>query len=253
MSGEGFTALVLAGERPGAPDPAAAYAGVAHKALIELEGRPLLARVVGALRDAGATRIAVSTSTAQVAALAASLGVEVIAASSSPSLSVAQGVEALGFPVLVTTADHALLQPPWVRQFLDDAPADADIAALLAPQAAVVQAAPQTQRTYLRFADGRYSACNLFLLRTPAALNLISLWRAVEAERKRPWRIAARLGLVTLLLYALGLLTLDGAVTRLGRRAGVRAAAVRTPYGLAAVDVDKPSDLDLVRALVGEG
>jgi hypothetical protein len=30
----------------------------------------------------------------------------------------------------------------------------------------------------------------------------------------------------------------------------VKAAAVRTPYGLAAVDVDKPSDLDLVRSIV---
>ena len=45
-------------------------------------------------------------------------------------------------------------------------------------------------------------------------------------------------------------LTLDDAVQRLGRKAGVEAAAVRTPYGLAAVDVDKPADLDLVRRLV---
>lgn len=251
MTGEGaFTALVLAGERPGAPDPAAAYAGVAHKALIELEGRPLLARVAASLREAGAARIAVSTATAEVVALAQALGLEVIPASASPSLSVAQGVERLGFPVVVTTADHALLQPQWVRQFLDAAPAGADIAALMAPKAAVVAAAPQTRRTYLRFADGRYSACNLFLLRTPAALNLIGLWRAVEADRKKPWRIAARLGLSTLLLYALGRLTLDGAVSRLGRRAGVTATAVRTPFGLAAVDVDKPADLDLVRTLI---
>ncbi|MCA1482079.1 hypothetical protein I6F37_44895, partial [Bradyrhizobium sp. NBAIM08] len=50
--------------------------------------------------------------------------------------------------------------------------------------------------------------------------------------------------------YALGWLTLDGAIALVGRRAGVTAAAVLTPHGLAAVDVDKPSDLDLVRALV---
>jgi 2-phospho-L-lactate guanylyltransferase (CobY/MobA/RfbA family) len=247
-----FTALVLAGERPGAPDPAAVYAAVAHKALIEVQGRPLLARVVGALRQAGAERIAVSTSKAEVIALAKSLDVDVIPASASPSLSVAQGVAALRFPVLVTTADHALLQAEWVRQFLDAAPLDVDIAALMGAQAVVAAAAPQTQRTYLRFADGRYSACNLFLLRTPEALKAIGLWRRVEAERKTPWRIAARLGVGTLLAYALGMLTLDGAVARLGRRAGVRAAVVRTPFGLAAVDVDKAADLDLVRRIVGD-
>ncbi len=53
-----------------------------------------------------------------------------------------------------------------------------------------------------------------------------------------------------LVRYALGRLTLDEAARRLGRKAGVEAVIVRTPHGLAAVDVDKPSDLDLVRRLV---
>jgi hypothetical protein len=142
------------------------------------------------------------------------------------------------------------LQPEWIRQFLDAAPADADVAVLLAPEALVQAAAPQTQRTYLRFRDGRYSGCNLFLLRNPRSLRAVDLWRRVEAHRKQPWRIALMLGPITLAAYALGLLTLDDAVRAVGRRAGVTAAAVRTPFGLAAIDVDKPADLDLVRSLV---
>src|SRR3546814_20285406 len=46
-----FNALVLAGSRDG-PDPVAAYAGVSDKALIEIAGATMLARVVGALRAA---------------------------------------------------------------------------------------------------------------------------------------------------------------------------------------------------------
>ena len=244
----GFTALVLAGSR-GGTDPVAGYAGVSHKGLIELGGETLLARVLGALKAAGATRIGVSTNDE---ALAAQLppGAERIASAESPSLSVRQGAEALGTPVLVTTVDHALLQPEWVRQFIDDTPADVDIAVLMAPEGVVREAAPGTRRTYLRFRDRRYSSCNLFLLMTPKALAAVDLWRRVEAHRKQPWRVALLLGPQMLLGYALGLLTLDVAVALIGRRAGVRAAAVRTPYGLAAVDVDKPSDLDLVRRLV---
>ena len=244
----GFTALVLAGSRGGI-DPVADYAGVSHKGLIVLGGETLLARVLKALRDAGATRIGVSTNDE---ALAGQLGpdAERIASTPSPSLSVREGAQALGTPLLVTTVDHALLQPEWVRQFIDSTPADADIAVLLAPEAVVRAAAPQTKRTYLKFRDGRYSACNLFLLRTPKSLAAVDLWRRVEAHRKQPWRVALLLGPRMLLGYALGLLTLDGAVALIGRRAGVKAAAVRTPYGLAAVDVDKPSDLDLVRSLV---
>ncbi len=251
----GFRALILAGSRGGI-DPVAAYAGVGHKALIELAGQTLLARVIGALAAAGATKIAVSTSDAGVAVAAHALDgpaaeVSVIDATQSPSLSVAQGARALGTPLLVTTADHALLEPEWVRRFLADVPADVDIAALLAPEAAVRAAAPETQRSYLAFRDGRYSGCNLFYLKTDRALAVIDLWRQVEAHRKQPWKIAALLGPGMLIGYLTGRLTLDGAVARIGARAGVRAAAVRTPFGAAAIDVDKPSDLDLVRKMVG--
>ena len=52
-------ALVLAGSRPGPPDPVAASEGVWHKALVEIEGETMLARVVEALRTAGIDRMAV--------------------------------------------------------------------------------------------------------------------------------------------------------------------------------------------------
>ncbi|HEY9233448.1 MULTISPECIES: nucleotidyltransferase family protein [Phenylobacterium] len=249
-----FTALVLAGSR-GEPDALTAYAGVSHKGLIELSGRTLLERVVTALSDAGASHIGVSTADAAIADLLGKIKVaatiEALPASPSPSLSVRQGAEALGLPVLVTTVDHALLQPEWVIRFLADVPEQTDVAALLAPEAAVHAAAPETQRSYMRFADGRYSGCNLFYLRNARALNVIDLWRRIESYRKQPWKIAAMLGPGMLLGYLMGRLTLDQAVARLGAKAGVTATAVRTPYGLAAVDVDKPADLDLVRQIAG--
>ena len=247
-----FRALVLAGSRPEI-DPLLAYAGVAHKSLITLQDQTLLARVVEALTAAGATSIGVCTShpavVEAVGQLVTSARLEIIPAADSPSLSVAQAAQAMGFPLLVTTADHALLQPAWVLEFLASVPADADIAALLAPEALVQAAAPAGKRTYLAFRDGRFSGCNLFYLRSEAALGAVTLWRQVEARRKQPWKIAALLGPGMLLAYLTGRLSLDQALARLGRKAGVRARAVRTRHGLAAVDVDKPADLDLVRRL----
>lgn len=249
---DGFKALILAGSRGGEIDPAAAYAGVAHKGLIVLEGRTLLDRVLGAVQAAGAETIGVSANDEAIRAILAGARVQVLPPAGGPSQSVADGAGALGFPLIVTTVDHALLRPEWITQFLADTPADADVAVLLAPEARVRAAAPQTKRTYLTFRDGRYSGCNLFLLRNENALRVIAVWRKVEALRKQPWKIAAMLGPGFLIRYALGLLTLDQAVARLGALADVKAAAVRARDGLAAVDVDKPSDLDLVRELVGE-
>lgn len=244
----GFSALVLAGSR-GGEDPVATYGGVSDKALIEVGGATMLARVVAALRAAGATRIAVSATSEAVADAARALDVEGLPAAAGPSESSAQALAALGAPLLVTTADHALLAPEWITRFLADVPANADVAALLARRDVVERDVPDTQRTWLRFADGDWSGCNLFLLATPAAARAVALWRDVEADRKRPWRIVRRLGPGLLLRYLLKRLTLADAVAALGQQAGVRAAVVATPFGLAAVDVDKPTDLDLVRGI----
>ncbi|MCC7266591.1 MAG: nucleotidyltransferase family protein [Caulobacteraceae bacterium] len=251
----GFSALVLAGSR-GGPDPVAQAAGVSHKGLATVGGETLLARVVGALMLAGAERIAVSTSDPEIEAAAVAMAsaggavfIELLPATGSPSQSVADAFAALGAPLLVTTVDHALLQAEWVAQFLADTPTDADIAALLAPEAIVRADVPDTQRTWLKLRDGRYSGCNLFYLASGRAVRAVELWRTVERHRKQPWKIAAVLGIDMLAQYLAGRLTLDEAIARLGARAGVTAAAVRSRYGLAAVDVDKPADLQLVRRI----
>jgi GTP:adenosylcobinamide-phosphate guanylyltransferase len=244
-----FNAIVLAGSRGGA-DPVATYAGVTDKALVQVAGRTMLARVVAALREAGARRVLVVHSSAEVRDHALALGTEVLAGESGPSASAAAALAHLGAPALLTTADHPLLQPAWIAAFLAAVPPDADVAALLARRDVIEGAVPETRRTWLRFADGDWSGCNLFQLATPRAAAALALWRQVERDRKRPWRIVRRLGPGLLLRYLLGRLTLAEALARIGSLAGVRAVMVPCPFGLAAVDVDKPEDLDLVRSLM---
>lgn len=242
-----FSALVLAGTRPGG-DPLAGAEGAAHKALIEIEGRSLLERVVSSLKGSGAARIGVSCDHPEVMKLAKELGAEVLPTGQGPSESAAIAFEELGTPLVVTTADHALLEGGWIRQLVSDTPADADVGVMLAHRDDIEAHMPGTRRTYLNFADGAWSGCNLFYLATPRSRAAIESWKAVEADRKRPWRIVRRLGLASLMSYALGRLTLAQGIETLGRRLGVEARLVRAENGLAAVDVDKPQDLADIRS-----
>jgi GTP:adenosylcobinamide-phosphate guanylyltransferase len=250
-----FTALVLAGTRPGG-DPLADYAGVSHKALIEVGGEPMLLRVLRALAGSiSVSRIVVAIDRDDVLAGFPDVGkpVTVVPAASGPSASVAAALEREGTPLLVTTADHALLQSAWVEEFVAATALEeqADAFAGFARSEAVLAAAPGTVRTWLRFADGAFSGCNLFLLRTPAAMGLVRLWQQLEADRKRPLALLGRLGLLHVLRYRLGWLRLRPALARLGRLAGARLAPIILKDGRAAIDVDKPDDLDLVRRLTG--
>ena len=242
-------ALVLAGTRPGG-DPFANELGLAHKALIEIEGEPLLGRIVRALQGAGMARVLVSCDDGPVATLARELGVEVVAPRSGPSGSVAAAFELVGAPLVVTTSDHALLEAQWVRDLIERTPRTADLSVMLAERRVVEKALPNSRRTYLRFADGHWSGCNLFYLQTDTARSAIETWAMVEADRKRPWRIATRLGPGTLLSMLSGRLTMADGLARLGKRIGVKAALIPASDGLAAVDVDKAADLEAVCALI---
>lgn len=252
-------ALVLAGTRRGAEDPMAKAAGVSHKAILPVAGVPMVMRVLDALcRCPEIGEIAVSIERPEVIealtefqALNARRPIRLLVSEDSPSRSAAAGLQALGAPLVLTTADHALLQPDWVSAFLAAAPAGADVVAAVARAETVKAAAPDTVRTYLRFADAAVSGCNLFLLATPKAEGVLGLWKTVEAYRKKPIRLAWLLGPGALLKLALGRLTLGEAAARLGRLAGCEAAVVELPYGRAAIDVDKPADLDLVERLLG--
>lgn len=242
------TALVLAGVRPGR-DALADFAGVSHKALIEIGGTTMLERVVRALRESGRIdRIAVSIDRPELVTLP---DVEVLTSAASVSRSVGEAFERLGAPLLVTTADHALLEPDWIRYFLDHLP-DADVAAALARDRDVTAATPETKRTFLRFRDGRFSGCNLFHLRDLKALRAIQLWQIVENERKKPLTLLRRLGLRAVFAHLAGRLTLGYAIRRIEAMAGCTAGIVEMPFGRAAIDVDKPDDLVLVRRIVAQ-
>ena len=172
------------------------------------------------------------------------------APASRDSASVAAVLATEGTPLLVTTADHALLRPEWVEEFLDAEDPGADAQLALARREAVMAAAPGTLRTWLRFSDGDYSGCNVFLLRTPAAAGIVTLWQQLEADRKRPLALLARLGFTYVLRYRFGWLTLHSALARLGRLCGASLQPVILRDGEAAIDVDKPADLALARQLI---
>jgi GTP:adenosylcobinamide-phosphate guanylyltransferase len=255
-----FTALVLAGSR-GPDDPVARAAGVPHKCLAPVAGVPMALRVVEALAASpGIDRIAVALEDPalvdQLPALRPLIAAGrcvLLATAATPSLSVQRALGELTdpLPLLVTTGDHPLLTPEIVAHFCAAARATAaDLVAGLASAAAIRAAYPDAQRTYLRFREERYSGANLFAVLQPEGRRAVAFWRRVEQERKRPWRLVRAFGWRPLLAYLLGRLTLDDALARASSVIGARLAAVVLPQAEAAIDVDKPADLELVETIL---
>jgi hypothetical protein len=159
------------------------------------------------------------------------------------------GDRSLHWPLLVTTADHALLDAASLEEFCVGA-MGADLAIGVVERASLLRRLPQSKRTWLKFRGGAYTGANLFMLAGPQVAPIIELWRSVEQDRKKGWRLVALLGPITLLGVVLRMLTIDAVLARLGRKLGLTVRAVRLSNPLAGVDVDKREDHALAEAII---
>jgi len=240
--------LILAGQRDGVVDPLCAMTGETRKALIPILGRPMLLYVLDALESAGLSvpfhmsgcDTAVDARTVQAPSAPGPAGSAAAALKSGMS-----------FPVLLTTADHPLLTPDMVQEFVTKAQAaGADFCVGLAEEGVIQPAYPDVKRTYLRFADKAVSGCNLFYIANKDGLAAIEFWKEAQHFRKQPLKLARKISLPLFWRYFRGKLTLGEALNYASKTLGITAAPVLMSEAEAAIDVDKPDDHSLVEMIL---
>ena len=255
-----FTAVILSGDR-GPNEPLNVAAGVCCKALVPVGGRAMLLRVLDTLAACDSIGTQVIAGLADEALngnpeLHRRLTTDTLRRTprapgpSAAAATAAQTVPAAS-PILITTADHALLLPEVVGHFLSAAAAtDLDVVAAVIRYPDFHAVHPQVHKTVMRFSDDHYCGCNLFALLTPAGRRILDTWQQVEAQRKTPWKTVGLLGWSAILRYLTGHLSLAQATARLSQRLGIKVGVVVLPTPDAAIDVDNVTDWQFVEALL---
>jgi len=257
-----FSVIILAADRE-TDNPVAEAAKVSCKALTPVGGRPMVLRVLDALGKARevSTRILVGPAETSIAEnselsdLVSSGQVKWIAPQTSPSLSAFSALQSLpeDVPILVTTADHALLSPAMIDHFCAAARnSSCDVVAGVARYDLIVKAFPDTLRTVTKLKDGGFCGCNMFAFLTPQARSAANFWRKVESERKKPLRVVKVIGWSAVFRYLCGQLTLDYALAQLSKRMNLKVGVIEMPFAEAAVDVDKVDDWYLVESILAK-
>jgi len=248
-----WTAVLLAGSRPSG-DPFTERMGVSHKALIEIAGEPMLLRPLRALLVTPEIRsilvltqnpddLAGHTMTDPRILLRASQGT--IAATLADLLADPKTT----YPILVTTADHALLDRSMIGEFIAESKG-CDLAIGVVEKARLMSRFPYAKRTWLGFRGGSYSGANLFAFGSRKALAAIELWRSVEQDRKKGLAMLSVLGPALLLGAVLRLRTISQSANAIGRRLGLSICPVEMSNPIAAIDVDKVEDHAMVEAII---
>jgi len=254
---QSWTAIVMAGERPGG-DPLAAHFGVPAKALLPVLGVPMIGRVVRTLLDCpSAGRVLILAQqpdrlmAGELAWMAADPRVSAHASAGglADAIDAVAGSDAAPFPILVTTADHPLLTVPMVEAFLRGS-AGADVAFGAVERRVMLAAYPENRRTWQEFKGAAYTGANLFALTGERSLAALDLYRRIEADRKHPLKLLRHFGLGLALRVATRTIPLQQALDRVGRRIGVTVRLVELPDAEAGIDVDKVSDHAEVEAIL---
>lgn len=240
-------AIVLAGGGREAGLPP----GLPNKAFIELAGRPLVGRVVDALRDAqGVGRIAAVGPPELRSAIPQD--VTLVPDAGEIMDNVARAVEALraSSMTLAAASDLPLLSGRAIDEFLAVCAAQrADFFYPIVPKDAVTTRFPTVSKTYVTLAEGTFCGGGVMLFNAQVLDRVKPFVERIIAARKKPWQMAQMFGWSIIMKFFAGTLSIDEVVTRATEIVGivVKPVIVARPELALDIDVGKPENLDALR------
>lgn len=252
--------IILGAQRSGKIDPLAAARNVTHKCVISVAGAPLISHILNTVSAHEAVnKITISieeTMFEDIAAITSGLGSKPItctAAKDNLADSVIAAMHALGdSPTIITTADNALMRPSALQAMIDALQGGSDVAIGLATESAVQAAHRYEQKGFYKFADDKYSNCNLFGLSGLHALQAVELFRGGGQFARNSDRIIDAFGLVNLLLLKSGVISLSTGMKRISKRIGLNVQPVVLTDGRNAIDVDNEESFEIVSEMLAK-
>lgn len=245
-----FDAVILAGG--GKDEPLTRQEGVSNKAFIDLYGRPLLAYILDALDGTVSIgRVFVVGPERELANLLGQ-GYRFTPIPEEGGLleNVAAGLRAANQkrPCLVLTGDIPLIDREIIEGFLKLCePFDGDFYYPILTRENCRERFPQMERTYVRLRDGHFTGGNIALVRPDWYARCRHRLDQFVAYRKKPLKLLQILPLSFILKFLLNRLAVDDLEGYLSALLQVRAHAVPCSFIEIGTDVDKISDLEVVR------
>jgi GTP:adenosylcobinamide-phosphate guanylyltransferase len=111
---------------------------------------------------------------------------------------------------------------------------------------------PDVPHTWARMRDGTFCGGGIVAMKPRAMPQLERFIERLGAARKHPLKLASLFGWDMLARFALGRLTIAAAEARASRILHAPVRALISPHPETAVNVDRASDVDLARRLVGD-
>ena len=256
-----LNAIVTAGGTPRPGEPLYPYTLGKAKAVLDINGKPMVQWVLDALSGSKEIGRVVLVGLPPSIQLECSHAVTYLENAGSLIGNIQVGVQELlkngrlEERALVVASDIPAIRPEivdWLVQGVEQS--DFDVYYSIVERSKMERRFPDSRRTYVHLKDGEFCGGDMNAIRLGAALQDNPAWRRVVEARKSPLKQAQLIGFDTLFLLLLRQMSVRRAERMISQRLKIRGHALVCPYPEIGMDIDKPFQLDMLRhALVKQG
>ncbi len=249
------SAIVMAGKGSSETDLLAAYTHGRPKALIPIHGRPMVAYVMDALAASRYINHVVVVGLDEVPGETFAVPLDFlpdtndILTNAEVGLRHAAALSPAPDAVLFSGSDVPLVTAAIIDTFIEQCLRTDHELYYGAVERSVMEARfPGSSRSYIHLRDGDFAGGDISMLRPSVVLENRALWQRLTEARKSPLKQARLVGLWPALLLLTRRLSLADAERRVAKVLNLHGRVIPFPHAEIAMDVDKPFQLEIVRA-----
>src|SRR5215213_802326 len=240
-------AIVTAGGIPRPEDPLYNYSHGDSKALIDVAGKPMIQWVLDALGNAKKVDNVIIIGLSPKSGVTCKKPIYYVS-------NIVAGVDKVlelnkrSKYVLIVSSDIPTLKSEMVDWLIDTCmETKDDLYYGVCPKDVMEARFPGSKRTYTHLKDMDVCGADMNLTNVRMTTEHLDMWESLIGSRKSPLKQASVIGFGTLFALFTRQLTLEDAVNRVSDRIGIKGRAIVWPYAEPCMDIDKPSQLELLR------
>jgi len=150
--------------------------------------------------------------------------------------------------ILLLTSDIPLITSQAIDEFIEKCvKREAYIGYPIITKENIIRKYPETKRTYVNMKEGTFCGGNIAFFKPEVFFQKRELIKELYENRKANWKNAKILGFKFILKFLLKTLTLDEIEKKVTKIVGCKSVAVMVSYPEIMIDLDKPSDLELIQ------
>lgn len=250
-----MNAIVTAGGIPQPDEPLYEYSQGKSKALIDVAGKPMVQWVLDALGDAKEVDQIILIGLEEKDNLTCKKPIHYIPNQGRMLANIVAGVNKSlelnkdGEYVMIVSSDIPTVKSEMIDWLVKECmQTKDDLYYGVCPREVMEKRFPNSNRTYTKLKDMQICGADVNIIHVSMATDHLDTWEELIGNRKSPLRQAAVIGLDTLFQLFTRQFTLQGLVERASQRIGIKGRAIIWNHAEPCMDVDKPHQLELLRA-----